>query len=296
MPASENFSLFPFLGDAFSFEFFRRAVWTAALIGFANGFLSGYVVLRRSALMVGSMSHSLLPGIAVAVLLTGLSAGTAFVGALFSALLVGLTALFMARTSRIDSHTALAVLYTTAFAGGLVILDKVPVQTELEHWLFGNILALSNTDLWTSFGTALVILVSLVAFGRPLQVSLFEPRIAESLGMPVRRLNYLLTTLVIVGLVVSIQAVGCILSVAMLVAPAAAVIQFAKSPNQLVWISAALGGTVSALAVLVAYAIDLRVGATIVLGLGSVVVLSYRFGPRSGALRRLLQRRPGAHA
>ena len=265
-------------------------------MGFTNGFLSGFVVTRRSALMVGSLSHTLLPGIAVAILIAGLTTVTAFLGALISALLVGLVAVFIARTSRIDSHSALAVLYTAAFAGGLLILDHVPTPMELEHWLFGNILALSNADLVMSLGASTLILVLLISFGRPLLLFLFEPTIAQSQGVPVRSLGYLLTGLVILGLVVSIQAVGCILSVAMLVAPAAAMLQFARSPQLLVWGGGILGAVVSVLAVFVSYWLDLRVGAAIVLMLGGAVLIAYLFGFRHGALRLLLQRPPAKHS
>lgn len=283
------------LSQPLSFEFVQRAVWTAALVGFTNGFLSGYVVMRRSALVVGSLSHTLLPGIAVAILIAGLTAGTAFLGALISALLVGLVAVFVARTSRIDSHSALAVLYTAAFAAGLLILDHVPTPMELEHWLFGNILSLSDADLRMSFGASVIILFSLIALSRPLLLFLFEPTVAQSQGVPVRRLGYLLTGLVILGLVVSIQAVGCILSVAMLVAPAAAMLQFSKSPQSLVWGGAILGSVISVLAVFTSYWLDLRVGAVIVLMLGGAVLLAYLFGFRHGALRLLLQRPPAKH-
>lgn len=235
--------------------------------------------------MVGSLSHTLLPGIAVAILITGLTVGAAFVGALLSALFVGLAAVFVARTSRIDSQSALAVLYTGAFATGLLLLDLIPTQTELEHWLFGNILALSNLDLWLSLGVASLALLSLIAFGRPILLTLFEPSIARSMGIPVRSLGYLLTGLVILGLVVSIQAVGCILSVAMLVAPAAAMLQFSRSPSSLIWGGGLLGGMVSVLAVFLSYWLDLRVGAVIVLLLAATVMGSYLLGIRHGVLR-----------
>jgi len=278
-----------------SFEFFQRAVWTAAVVGFTNGFLSGFVVMRRSALMVGSLSHTLLPGIAVAILVAGLTTLTAFLGALVSALLVGLAAVFVARTSRIDSHSALAVLYTGAFAGGLLILDQIPTPVELEHWLFGNILALSDSDLSMSLAAAALILLTLIACGRPLLLYLFEPTIAESQGVPVRQLGYLLTGLVILGLVVSIQAVGCILSVAMLVAPATAMLQFAKSPQALIWGGGLIGSVVSVAAIFFSYWLDLRVGAVIVLLLGGTVFLAYLLGFRHGALRLILRRQPTQH-
>jgi len=284
-----------FFLEPLSYEFVQRAVWTAAVVGFTNGFLSGFVVMRRSALVVGSLSHTLLPGIALAILLVGLTTATAFVGALLSAMLVGLAAVFVSRTSRIDSHSALAVLYTAAFAGGLLLLDHIPTPMELEHWLFGNILALSDGDLWMSFGAATLVLVTLISLSRPLLLFLFEPTIAQSQGIPVRGLGYLLTGLVILGLVVSIQAVGCILSVAMLVAPAAAMLQFANSPLTLVWGGAILGSTISVAAIFVSYWLDLRVGAVIVLLLAAAVLFAYLFGVRHGILRLLLQRHPTRH-
>lgn len=245
--------------------------------------------------MVGSLSHTLLPGIAVAILVAGLTTLTAFLGALVSALLVGLAAVFVARTSRIDSHSALAVLYTGAFAGGLLILDQIPTPVELEHWLFGNILALSDSDLSMSLAAAALILLTLIACGRPLLLYLFEPTIAESQGVPVRQLGYLLTGLVILGLVVSIQAVGCILSVAMLVAPATAMLQFAKSPQALIWGGGLIGSVVSVAAIFFSYWLDLRVGAVIVLLLGGTVFLAYLLGFRHGALRLILRRQPTQH-
>lgn len=281
--------------EALDFPFFQRALWTAAVIGFANGFLSGFIVLRRSALFVGSMSHTLLPGIALAVLVVGLSSATAFIGGLISALLVGLGAIFLSRTSRIDGGTALAVLYTGAFAVGLVLIDLMPIQVELEHWLFGNILALSNSDLLAAYIAATAILTTLVILMRPLLIVLFEPTIAQSQGIAVRRLLYILMGLVILGLVTSIQAVGCILSVAMLVAPAAAIHQFVNSPVFLIWGSALLGGILAPVAVIVAYWLDLRIGATIVLVLTATVLAAYLLSPKYGALRRWFGKPPHAH-
>ncbi|MFZ4765049.1 MAG: metal ABC transporter permease, partial [Roseimicrobium sp.] len=98
----------------------KRALLACAMFGFANGFMSGFVVLRKSALKMGTLSHGLLPGIALAVWLIGLTQWSALAGAVFAALIIGLGSIFMSRTSRLDQDTALAILYTTAFAGGLI--------------------------------------------------------------------------------------------------------------------------------------------------------------------------------
>jgi manganese transport system permease protein len=106
--------------ELLSNPFYQRALAAAAFIGFANGFFSGFVVLRRSALSVSALSHTMLPGIALAILATGaLTQWNAFAGALFAALLVGLGSVAVSRGHRVEQGTALAVLYTAAFAVGV---------------------------------------------------------------------------------------------------------------------------------------------------------------------------------
>ncbi len=100
-------------------QFFQRALLAAAVIGFTNGFFSGFVLLRRSALSMGALSHTMLPGIATVVLVTGaLTQVGAFAGALIAALIVGLGSVAVARGSRIPQGTALAIFFTSAFAAG----------------------------------------------------------------------------------------------------------------------------------------------------------------------------------
>jgi len=273
----------------------RRGFLAAIMIGFANGYLSGFVVLRKSSLTLGPLSHSVLPGIAVAVAVAGLSAWTGFLGALLAALFVGLLATFISRTSRVDADTALGVLYTSAFAGGILLIKKLIdrgllVSSDLEHWLFGGILGLSDQDLWIAFGVSLVVMITLCICQRPMLLTLFEPSVAASQGVPVRTMQYLLTTLVVMGLVTSLQAVGAILSVALLVAPAAIVSLFANSPRALFWGGAVLGAIVAGLAVLVSYWADLSTGSTIVVLLGTVFLLAFLLSPRDGLIAKWFQR------
>lgn len=274
------------LPEFLSYTFNQKALLVGGLIGFANGYLSGYVVLRKSALMVGSLSHSLLPGIAVGILVAGLTVWSAFIGALVAALLVGLGALFVSRTSRIDGNTALAILYTSAFSAGVVLLDHIPERINLEDWLFGNILGLSDGDVWAAFVISAVVLVTLTLCQRPLLLMLFEPSVASSQGVPVRMLNYLLMGLTILALVTSLQAVGYILSIGMLVAPAATVYQFANSPRLMFWGGGILGGITAMLAVVLSNLLDIRTGATIVMLLGAEFLLAYIFSPKYGLLAK----------
>jgi manganese/iron transport system permease protein/iron/zinc/copper transport system permease protein len=278
------------LTQPFANGFYQRALLAAILIGFTNGYVSALVVLNKSALKVGSLSHTLLPGIAIAIFLFGLSAASAFFGALFAALLVGLLSVLIARNSRVDQDSALAILWTAAFAGGLILLNYLSVNQELENWLFGNITGLANVDLWTVFAISAMTLLFLTLFQRPLLVMLFEPNVAQSQGVPVRALNYITFGVLAVVLIASAQAVGVILALGMLVAPAATIFLYSNSTALLFWGGGILGATASATALVVAYWFNLPPGATIVVTLGLVFLASFLLSPKYGLLRQWLPR------
>ncbi len=267
--------------------FNQRAIVAALLIGLTNGYASAFVVLKKSALKVGSLSHALLPGIAVAILVVGLHDWSAFLGALFAALLIGLGSLAVARGSRIDQDSALAILYTAAFSGGIILLRRLDVSQEMEDWLFGNIMGLRDSDLWMNFWISVGALSILTALHRPLLMTLFDAEVAATLGVPVRFLNYLLLAVLIVVLISSLQAVGCMLAIGLLVTPAATVYLLTDSTNKLFWGGALLGGLGSAFAVLAGWWLNIEQGPAIVLILGAIFLLAFIFSPKYGALSKL---------
>lgn len=278
------------LTEPFELLIYKRALLAAIIIGFTNGYVSAYVVLRKAALKTGSLSHALLPGIAFAILIFGLTPWSAFAGAVVAALIIGLGSLMVSQTSRIDQDTALAVLYTAAFSAGIVLLGYVNAPGELEHWLFGDIRGMSDNDLWTVFIIAAASLLVLTLFQRPIIVMLFEPNVARSLGIPVTIMNYVLFALVILVLISSLQAVGCILALGLLVTPAATMLLFTDSPLRLFWGGGILGTLCSVAALVISYWLDWPTGSSIVLILGTVFVIAFLISPKYGVLRMLRQR------
>ena len=271
--------------------FFQRALLAAVLIGFTNGYFSGFVVLKRTALSVSALSHTMLPGIALAILLTGaLTQANAFIGALTAALIVGLGSLVVSRNSRVSQGTALAILYTTAFALGVAILRYLSTPAELEEWLFGDIMSVSDNDLWMSFGIAVLVLLSSTIFFRPLLLTLFESNVAAAQGVPVRSMNYLFFGLLILALVASLQAVGGVLSVGLLVSPAPTISLLTNRTNLLFWGGGLLGALGSVLALIIAWITGISAGPAIVLVLGSLFLLAFLLSPRYGLLSRLPRR------
>jgi ABC-type Mn2+/Zn2+ transport system permease subunit len=280
------------LFEPFHHEFMRRVLVGGALIGFTNGFLGAFVVLRRLALMADSLSHSLLPGLAIALLLFGLAPWGLFLGALVAALMVALGAQLMSRSSRLKEDTALGALYTVAFSLGVVLIRFVKVRVSLMHYLFGNILGLSNSDLWIVYGISLVVVPVLVGLQRPLLLTLFDPLVAATQGIRVNLLNLVLMVALVLTMIASLQAIGVIMLLGLLILPAATVYLLCDSYPTMLWGGGVIGMLGSAAGLLLSYRLDLPSGASIVLVLGIVFFAAYLFSPRYGLFRKL---RPARH-
>jgi len=230
----------------------------------------------------------MLPGIALGILITGaLTQANAFIGALSAALIVGLGSVVVSRTSRVDQGTALGILYTTAFALGVASLKYLGNYGDLQHWLFGDIRLVSSSDLWLALGIGSVILLGSCIFLRPLLLTLFESNVAAAQGVPVRAMNYLLFLMLILALVTSLQAVGCVLSVGLLVAPGATISLLTNRTPVLFWGGGILGALGSVLALLCAYWIDIPAGPAIVIVLGGAFLLAFLISPKYGLLSRI---------
>lgn len=266
--------------------FFQRAVLVAGLIGLCNGYISSYVVFNKSALVMNSLSHSLLPGIAVAALIASLTPPAAFIGALSAALIIGSATIYITKFTSLDKNTVLAILYTTTFAMGIFIVQFFPIHVELESWLFGNILGVSNFDLHVSFFTTFGVLFFLTLYQRPLIIMIFEPSVAKAQGIHTQGLNYLLFGALILSLISSLQAVGCTLAVGLMVAPASIANLFSNSPVKIIWSGAIIGMIISIGSVITSYYINTPPGPLIIIVCGGVFLLSLIISPKSGLFKR----------
>ncbi len=263
----------------------QRSLWACGVIGFSNGFVSALVILRRSSLQIGTLSCALLPGIALAILLFGLFQLSILLGAVIAGLIVGLGSLFVSRTSRMDHDTALSVLHTTAFALGYIILISLGLQQKVDDWLFGNIMSMGDADLWIAYAIGAAAVLSITAWQRPLLIFLFDPRAAATMGIPTRSLNYGIFALIILVLVSSLQAVGAFLTLGLLVAPAATMYLLTDRAAWLFWGGGLIGGLGAIAAFFLSYPLGWHLGATIIVVLGGIFLLTYVFSPKYGLLR-----------
>ncbi|MBR2126420.1 MAG: metal ABC transporter permease [Akkermansia sp.] len=262
-----------------------RSLWACAVIGFANGFVSALVVLRRSSLQIGTISCALLPGIALAILLFGFMQLSILIGAVIAGLMVGLGSLFIARSGKADHDTALSILHTTAFALGYIILIRLGLQQKVDDWLFGNIMSMSNTDLWIAWGTGAIAVLAITVLYRPLLICLFDPRAATAMGIPTRAFSYGIFALIILVLVSSLQAVGAFLTLGLMVAPAATMRLLTDRAALMFWGGGLIGCCGSVLAFFLSYPLGWHPGATIIVLQGCIFLTAWLLSPKYGLLR-----------
>ena len=277
--------------EPFQYEFMRRALLACVLIGFTNGFLGAYVVLRRLALVADALSHSMLPGLALAAILIGLNTGGLLLGGLFAATFVALGGHFIASSSRMKDETAVAALYILAFGLGIALIKHARVQVSLEHFLFGNILGIADSDLWTSYAISTITLLTLVALQRPLLLALFEASVARTQGVKVGPLLALIVVLIVLAMISSLQAVGVLLSLGLLVFPAATIYLLCDSYAAMSWGGAVLGMIGGVIGLLISFWANIPSGPAIVMVLGVFFVLAYLFGPKYGMISRWIRQR-----
>ena len=270
----------------------RRALAGGALIGFTNGFLGSFIILRRMSLMADALSHSMLPGLAIGLVLFGLHPGGLFLGGIIAAFLVAMGAMLLARASRLKEDASLAILYTVAFSIGVVLLQFVPTSVDLKHYLFGNILGLGDADLWIAYDVTLAVVPGLLLLLRPLVLTLFDPMVARSQGVKVDALHVVLIAASVLAMISSAQSVGVVLMLGLLVTPAATLYLLTDKFTTMLWGGAFLGSAGSVLGLLLSYRFE-RVpsGAAIVLVLAACFLAAWAFGPRYGLIARLRKRR-----
>lgn len=267
----------------------RTVALGAGTLGVVSGALGSYAVLRKQSLLGDAISHAALPGIALAFLLTASKAPLVLVlGAAIAGWLGTLVVMTVVGTTRIKEDSALGLVLSVFFGFGMVLLtfiQKMPTaaQAGLDRFLFGQAATLLERDVLTMAGLGAIALLLMVLFWKEFKLLSFDPDFAASLGFPVRLLDVLLTTLLVIAIVVGLQTVGVVLMSAMVVAPAAGARQWTDRMGLMVALAALFGALagVSGAAISSSTA-RLPTGPTIVLCLTALVVASLLLAPNRG--------------
>ena len=263
--------------------FFVRALIASMMVGVVCAVVGTYVVLRGVAFIGDAIAHAAFPGVVAAFILSipfYLGAAIAAVG---TALAIG----FVTKRAGIRQDTAIGVLFAGTFAFGVFLFSTIDgYVADLFSFLLGNVLAISAEDLIGLMVLGLLVLAIVALLWKELLYATFDPLGAAASGIKVERLEYLFLALVALTIVVSLQAVGIILVVAMLVTPAATAQMLTVRFTRLMVLAALVGITSSILGLYLSYWLDVASGATIVLVQSGMFVVALVFGPRGTLGRR----------
>lgn len=269
--------------DPLQFGFFVRALVASAMVGVVCAVVGTYVVLRGIAFIGDAIAHAGFPGVVAAYLL----AVPFYLGAAVAAVTTALAIGFVTRRAGIRQDTAIGVLFAGTFALGVFMFSTIRgYVADLFSFLFGNVLAIGPTDLVALVGLGLAVIAVVAALWKELLFATFDPLGAAASGIRVVWLEYLFLALVAVTIVVSLQAVGIILVVAMLVTPAATAQMLTVRFTRLMATAAAIGVVSATVGLYLSYWLNVASGATIVLVQTAMFVLVLALGPRGLLARR----------
>lgn len=288
------------LGEALLDYTLRVVVLGAAALGATGGALGAFLVLRKQSLLGDAISHAALPGIGLAFLLTGSRSPLVLVlGAALAGWAGALAVLAIVAATRVKYDSALGIVLSVFFGVGLVVLtyiQRMPTaaQAGLDRFLFGQAATMLERDveliaLLGSIATAVALL-----FWKEFKLLAFDPDFGATLGLPMRRLDVLLTSMLVVAIVIGLQTVGVVLMSAMVVAPAAAARQWTDRFGVMVMLGAAFGAAAGVAGAVASSVVQhLPTGPTIVLFLSAIVGVSLTMAPNRGIVWAWIRFRRG---
>lgn len=265
----------------FQYGFMLQAMGIAALVGAVCAILSCYLVLKGWSLMGDAVSHSVLPGIVLAYIWGIPLAIGAFAAGMLCASATG----WIRNNSRIKEDTVMGVVFTGLFALGLVMFTKIQTDVHLNHVLFGSLLGIDTHDMIQAIISAGITFILILIFRKALLLYLFDPNQAKAVGLNTTFLHYLLLALLAATIVASLQAVGIILTVAMLVTPGCIAYLASDRFDSMLKIATFSAVFSSVFGTYVSYFLNGSTGACIVLVQALIFVGVLLFSPKRGLLK-----------
>ncbi|HDB5277348.1 TPA: metal ABC transporter permease [Staphylococcus aureus] len=250
-----------FVEHLFTYQFLNRALITSIIVGIVCGTVGSLIVLRGLSLMGDAMSHAVLPGVALSFLF-GIPM---FVGALITGMIASIFIGYITSSSKTKPDAAIGISFTAFLASGIIIISLINTTTDLYHILFGNLLAITNSAFLTTIVIGSIVLILIIIFYRPLMISTFDPTFSRMSGLITTLLHYFVMLLLSLVTVASIQTVGIILVVALLITPASTAFLISKKLYSMMIIASLISVISSIVGLYYSYIYNIPSGATIVL-------------------------------
>lgn len=267
-----------FIEGLVKYDFLQNALITSVIVGVVSGVIGSFIILRGMSLMGDAISHAVLPGVAVSYMLGGSYMIGASIFGIMAAGLIG----FVTQKSKLKNDTAIGIVFSSFFALGIILISFAESSTDLYHILFGNVLAVRPSDMYTTLAVAVAVILFVVLFYKELLVSSFDPVMAQAYGLKVQVIHYALMFFLTLVAVSSLQTVGTILVVAMLVTPAATAYLLTDKLSTMIVLASSLGAISAVIGLFFSYSYNLASGATIVLTTVVFFIITFIFSPKQG--------------
>ncbi len=265
------------------FAFFRNAFFASLILCVICGPIAVYVVLRRMSFLAGALCHTILPGIAFGYF----HQINLFLCALVSGVAAALGISVITQDGRVKEDAAIGIVFTGMFALGIIYISARQSFRDLSSILFGNILAVTPQDILLLGMNAIFILVNIIIFHKELMLSTMDPGYAKSIGMPVEKLRLLVTVLVAFAVVSAIQAVGVILTAALLITPGSTAGLLSRRLIPMMLVSVLVACISSICGLLISWHLDISAGPAIVI----TATLIFLLAQAGVSIRRALKPR-----
>lgn len=270
--------------EPLQYGFMQRSLIVAVIVGVLCAVVGSYLLVRRLALLGDAISHSLLPGLAIAFVL-GINL---YVGAFIAGVLSALLIAAIHTRSAIKEDAAMGIVFSAFFSIGITLITLIQKDNkiDLNHFLFGNILGVTLSEVRDVIIIAILVLASVILLYKELLFFCFDPQGAQAAGLPVQALNGGLMVLVALTVVASMKTVGVILVLSLLITPAAAAYLLVPRFHHMMLLAAAIGAFSSVCGMYLSYYFNLPSGPAIVMIASGIFCLAFLLNPDSGLLSR----------
>ena len=276
----------------------RYVALGSAILGITSGALGCFTVLRKQSLFGDAIAHAALPGIGFAYLFAGVKDSLLLMlGAAIFAWFGGIVTLAITNTTKIKQDAALGITLSVFFGLGIVLLTFLQSiggssQGGLDRFLFGQAAALIESDVINLGILAAFCFVVLILFYKEFKIMTFDSSFSQSLGFPIKYLNALLTSVIVVAVVIGLHTVGVVLMVSMLIAPAAAARQWTSNLKSMIILSAIFGGLSGIIGSMISSTTEgMSTGPVIVITITAILGISLIFSPKQGYLFKYIRNR-----
>ena len=276
-----------FANDIMYYDFLQKALVTSIMVGIICGMIGSFIILRGMALMGDAISHAVLPGVAISYML-GINY---FYGAVFFGILTAIGIGAIGQNSRIKNDSSIGIVFTAFFALGIILIGKAQTTIDLTQILFGNVLSDRTSDMMVTLITGIIIVLFVVLFYKELLVSTFDETMAQAYGLPTKLIHYGIMVLLTMATVASLQTVGVVLVVAMLITPAATAYLLTNHFWRMILLASFLGALSAVIGLFISFVYNLPSGAVIVLAATVLFVIAFLFSPKQGVVWSALRAR-----